>query len=342
MCLSTRLKKPLVAKKDIVCYKYLDKCLDGYKTPYRDTKVQIGAVFKADRQDKKYEGDYPYGYKHQIEGGFIHAVLGRNGGEREWGDVIVKGIIHKGMEFYIGDSLYDICAREIELTDEIINEKDMPTVNEAIRDLFDDYFADLFEPEVEVGVGFYRLADGSYLNPVNFTKELELEIDGVVSDIRDGKVYVVSLDETCLPWTNIDWGDRKFIGADFKGEPENDLDGEGHTKKILSHNTYTEQNYPAVAWCAAHETKGVKKGEWHFGAIGEVIPVGRTNMLTINVALALLENSDLISMTWLWSSSEFNSYTAWILGPSNGNVTGYHKYDSYRVRAFAVFAVAKD
>lgn len=334
MCLVTRLSKPFVAKKDIVCYKYLEKYGDSYRTPYQKSTVKLGEEMTAN-SNKNYNGSYNNWRKYGIEGGFIHAALGRKDGVS--GNIVVKAIIPAGTEFYVGDDAIEVCARKLFITKETFETDNVPDSRAAIRELFDDYFADFFKPEVSVGVGFYRLADGSYLNPVNLTKDInEEDIDGVVSDIHDGTIYVTSLDETKARWCE-EYRVSCKKQIDSSGDARNDYDGEKHTKDILDRKDL--EDYPAFVWIKNHQTKGIKN--WHMGAMAEVVPVGCDNQLVINVALALLDNSDLITYDWLWSSSECNSYHAWRLGPSNGRVNYYlSKYGSYRVRAFAAFSAS--
>ena len=330
MCLITRLTKPFVAKNDIVCYKYLYKKNDRYETPYQNVSVKLGEEMVAN-SNESYDGDYNNFKKYGINGGFIHATLGRK--NTVDGNIVVKAIIPAGTEFYVGDDAVEVCARKLFITDETFETDNIPSSKDAIRELFTDYFADFFKTEESVSVGFYRLADGSYLNPIKLTSDInEDDIDGVVSDIHDGKVYVTSLDETNAVWCN-NYSTSCKEQINSSDEARNDYNGEQHTKDILDRNDF--ENYPAFVWVKNHETKGIR--EWHMGAMGEVNAVGCTNQFIINIALALIDNSECITYGWLWSSSEYNSNHAWCLNPSNGTVGGNYKTYSGRVRAFAVF-----
>ena len=339
MCLVTRLTKPFVAKKDIVCYKHLHKSGDDYTTPFQDVKVKLGKKMVANTK-RKYEGEEWNNYlKHGIEDGFIHALLGKR---RMNGNVAVKAIIPAGTEFYVGDDCIEVCARKLILTTEVISPADVPDAKIAIRELFADYFESFFEtPEVEVAVGYYRLADGGYINPLNLTDDIKDDIIGIVACIHDGKVYVVSLDCTTSEWCTDDWTKspmvRKKQHTDWTSV-EDDFDGEGNTKAVLSHYAYSPERYPAFAWIANYQTKGTKKGDWHMGAAGEIIAISRYNQFKINLAMALLDNATMIDYEWLWSSSEFSNGNALSLYPSGGAVgSTYGKSGSLRVRAFAAF-----
>ena len=341
MCLVTRLTKPFVAKKDIVFYKHLRKSGDDYTTPFKDVKVKLGKKMVANTK-RKYEGeDWNNCRKHAIEDGFIHALLGK---KRMNGNVVVKAIIPAGTEFYVGDDCIEVCARKLILTTEVISPADVPDAKIAIRELFADYFESFFEAlEVEVAVGYYRLADGGYVNPLNLTDDIKDDIMGIVACIHDGKVYIVSLDCTASEWCTDDWAPMvcKKQHTD-RTSVEDDFDGEGNTKAVLSHYIYSPERYPAFAWIANYQTKGTKKGDWHMGAAGEIIAIGCYNQFKINLAMALLDNATMIDYEWLWSSSEYNDNNAWNLNPSNGNVNNnasYYGNKNYsgRVRAFAAF-----
>ena len=333
MCLVTKLSKPFVAKKDIVCYKYLSKRGDDYKTPYRETSVKLGQEMVAD-SNETYGGEYNNFKKYGIEGGFIHATLGRK--DSVDGNIVVKAIIPAGTEFYVGDDAIEVCARKLFITEETFDVDNVPDSKIAIRELFDDYFVDFFNTEDNVSVGFYRLADGTYLNPANLKDKnvSEEDIDGVVSDIHDGTIYVTSLDETSEAWCN-KYRTSCKEQIDSSNDARKDYNGEQHTKDILERDDW--EDYPAFVWVKNHQTKGIKN--WHMGAMGEVNAAGCTNQFVINISLALLDNADLITYAWLWSSSECLSNSAWGLNPSDGRVNyRYNKYGSSRVRAFAAFS----
>ena len=342
MCLVTRLTKPFVAKKDIVCYKYLRNFGGGYyTTPFRNLDVELDEKMIADTK-RNYEGEnWKHHHKHRIEDGFIHALLGRKNIE---GDVVVKAIIPAGTEFYVGDDCIEVCARELMLTTEVIKPEDIPDAKIAIRELFADYFESFFKtPEAEVAVGYYRLANGGYVNPLNLTDDIKDDIIGIVACIHDGKAYVVSLDCTTDKWCADEYAKRLMVPkkqyTDCHGV-EDDFDGEGNTKAVLSNKDYSPECYPAFAWIADYQTKGTKKGDWHIGAVGEILAIARYNQFKINLAMALLDNATMIDYEWLWSSSECDSYGAWGLGPSYGFVYGYYgKCGSLRVRAFATFNI---
>lgn len=336
MCLVTRLTKPFVAKKDIVCYKHLRKYGNRYTTPFQKVDVELGKEIVA-KTKRKYEGEKWNNFrKHNIEGGFIHALLGRK--KNMDGDVVVKAIIPAGTEFYVGDDCIEVCARKLMLTTEIVNPEDVPDAKIAVRDLFADYFESFFEsPDIEVAVGYYCLANGGYVNPLNLTDDIKEDIIGVVACIHDGRVRVVSLDCTTDAWCTAERSSVVHKQYSKRDGDEDDFDGEGNTKAVLSHNAYSPERYPAFAWVADYQTRGTNKGDWYMGAGGEVLVISCYNQFKINLAMALLDNATMIDYAWLWSSSEYYDNYAWSLNPVDGLIYGCGKCNSSSVRAFIAF-----
>ena len=117
MCLYIGKKLPLVAKKDIVVYKYLDVSDGDYKTPYQDTPVTLNETLVANRVN--YLCKELYNGKHSISEGAIHACLSTK--REKMGDVALKAIIKKGTTFYVQDDFAEIAATELFITDEEIN-----------------------------------------------------------------------------------------------------------------------------------------------------------------------------------------------------------------------------
>ena len=117
MCLYIGKKLPLVAKKDIVVYKYVNQYSGNYMTPYQYTPVTLNEtlVAKTKRANclcKNFE-------KYSIGEGAIHACLSTK--REKMGDVALKAIIKKGTTFYVQDDFAEIAATELFITDEEIN-----------------------------------------------------------------------------------------------------------------------------------------------------------------------------------------------------------------------------
>lgn len=309
MCLFTVMPKPFVAKKDIVCYKYLKRGLVfcEYFTPYQGTKVELGKeIIPEDTRDKGYGYEYGTMLKYAITDGFIHAALTRNVAAIN-SSVAVKAIIPEGTEFYINDNVTEICAKKLLLTEEVLDLTEVPYYSDVLDEILCDYFDEIFKPfNDDVGIGYYRLADGTYLNPKYLTPELKDEVIGVVGYTHEGGVGIVGLDENAHSWRSID-DESKAIQelnspyTDFRNTKYEDIvdyDGRGNTDNVLNKTDYSYHKYPAFGWVNDYETKGTKKGDWYLGAKSEVEEVICKNMLPIAVALKHLRNQYCQYISW--------------------------------------------
>ena len=343
MCLYTSNKKRFVAKRDYIVYKYLTKEGTTYFTPYQQTKIErLNNTLKAEITTYY---SYNESYKFSMADGFIHAVLCKNE-DLDYGNCIAfKAIIKKGTAFYIGDGLCDICARELFITDEVV--KEFPSLYDVMKPIIEDFIDDIFETE-ETSCGSYRMANGTYVSPKAIFKQtfnLNDEIIGVVNCITDNTTNVVGLEERKLSWCNIEYDKIDDVTKNKKTSvysAEMDYNGKKHTKDVVSHKNYSEENYPAFAWCDNYVTKGTNKGDWYIGGCGEVKELICHHMFKVNVALLILQsiqnNVNLIKDGFMWSSSERGKDTAWILDQCTGVTYGqtYKKF-SGQVRPFTTF-----
>lgn len=96
---------PLIARKDIICYKRLKPLGHGYfKTPYREFTVKIGTFMSVDSFGLSVDS---FGlWFNQVNRG-IHGYTSkkRASGETDRNEVMVKCIIPKGTEYFRG--VYD-------------------------------------------------------------------------------------------------------------------------------------------------------------------------------------------------------------------------------------------
>lgn len=158
--------------------------------------------------------------------------------------------------------------------------------------------------------------------------------------------------DTSYKWqnSNFDWGITKY--NDETGV-KTDFNGKSNTAAIIAaikayDTTNSTDNITGNIGdvIQKYHTEGTIAGDWYIPACGEAYKLyeNRTALLAsfnkINSASssAGLSGSVLLTTNYIWSSSEYNSDTAWRLNPSGGSVDGYYgKSSSYRVRAFAAF-----
>lgn len=125
MCLTTKQEKPLVAKEDIICYKFLDKKM---KSPFRNFQYQLGKIYTDDVEEYITEHkDWKF-----IGAGFFHAYLNKDdvvNYQKEYRNTqesIYKCRIPKGTPYYSGieylkgtKEITPIAAKSIEILEKI-------------------------------------------------------------------------------------------------------------------------------------------------------------------------------------------------------------------------------
>jgi len=114
--------RPLIAEKDIVCYKKLKQTRkDTYITPWTYDQVPIECIrnkvpFKAEILSKfKFIWKHILGFSNTVEDGFIHSFQQDNGFR---GYKTFKCIIPKGTEYFIGRDNH-IASKEIIFLEEL-------------------------------------------------------------------------------------------------------------------------------------------------------------------------------------------------------------------------------
>lgn len=110
MCLVVKKVEKLIAKKDLVFYKVLEKSPGGkFYTPYRSKNVELNKLI-VDKEDLFFYDD---GSKYYAHGGLIHLCKTKFGAKRLVKDinrgnfVIVKAIVSKGTEYYVGKHCFN-------------------------------------------------------------------------------------------------------------------------------------------------------------------------------------------------------------------------------------------
>lgn len=338
MCLITNLKKCLVASEDFVCYKKLRKSNKGYITPYQKTDVTLNAVMKTGEPDYVYK-DKNFYNKFSIEGGFIHASIERKSDymELDSDEIIVKCICRKGTEYYIDDNPMTICARELYVTDEIIDCEKLG----FDKDNFTKVFAPILDDvkEGEVAVGDYLLSDKTFVHVKDY--DGQKTVIGVVGYItNNGEAIVTALNEKKLEWSN----QRELVDGlptvTSHEDAAKDMNGREYTNVVLNSKQFSDKDYPAFAYVKNYVTEGTEKGDWYLSAPGELLESLAKNMLKINISLLMLNDKDidLINYSWYWASAEGSQSLAWYCYTNYAYVNGsLNKWNTLWVRpAFAI------
>ncbi len=127
----------------------------------------------------------------------------------------------------------------------------------------------------------------------------------------------------------------------------NDIDGKANTDLILAHGKANNITFEVAERARAYKASTVADGgfddptEWSLPAIGQLWLLYKYRK-QINEAITLFfgASAQLISDSWYWSSTEYSSSYAWVVGMHYGNVSYVSKANANRVRAVARVASA--
>lgn len=120
-----------------------------------------------------------------------------------------------------------------------------------------------------------------------------------------------------------------------------DIDGKANTDLILAHGAANNVRFEAAEQARAYKASTVADGgyedptEWSLPAIGQLWLLYKYR-IELNAAITVFFGSSyIISDSWYWSSTEYNSSYAWYVYMTYGYVYYYNKTTSLRVRAVA-------
>ena len=107
-----------------------------------------------------------------------------------------------------------------------------------------------------------------------------------------------------------------------------DYAGETNTDKIIAQ--LGTGNAPAAEYCRNYTFKNGKKGYlWSFGEAQDAY----NNKAAIDAAMRKIGGTAITKDNYLWTSTQYPSYDAWLLNWDDGNVGSYAKDYDYYVRA---------
>lgn len=338
MCLVTKNLKPYVAKEDIKVFKILQKTDKGYKTPYRGKEVELGVIMKPNENVSHTVGNRGYdNCMLCVENGFIHAVTNTVSYDKEKVDdtenyIVVECFIPKGTEFYLSDDFVEVAAKELFITDKIVNNKSVLS-NEEMETLLLTYPIENLIPKDEVSAGYIMLSDKTFVHPSLFNKS-NMNPIGIICEALEDGYKVMSLEQTTKEWATEYVKVEGLESLENIDEIYSDNKGQEHCKTISIQDGYIDGRFPATKWCLEYQTEGTKKGDWYLPACGEL----RNAILNMHIINAVLICSsvgvEVNTDGWYWSSSEYYSYRAHFLYTSYGGVYHGHKSNYGYVRAF--------
>lgn len=337
MCLVTKNLKSYVAKENIKVFKILQRMDKRYITPYQGSEVILGSVMKPKNEVEHKKGNYGYdNCTLCVEGGFIHAVTNAVAYDKDKVEdenyVIVEAYIPKGTEFYLSDDFIEVAAKELYITDKIVNDKSKLS-DEEMRVLFLTYPIENLISKDKVSIGWFMLDDKTVVHPSLFDKS-KMNPIGIICEITGNEYKVISLEQTTDKWCVDYFKVEGLENLNSEDKIYSDDKGQEYCKIISKQNGYTEGKFPATKWCLDYETEGTKKGDWYLPACGEL----RNAILNMHIINAVIICSSvgvtLHTSYGYWSSSEYGSRSARGVGTYDGYVNGYGKHDSGYVRAW--------
>ena len=118
-----------------------------------------------------------------------------------------------------------------------------------------------------------------------------------------------------------------------------DNDGAGNTPKIIEQcNGYTSNGVtgaPAAEYCASYTFPNGKTG--YLGALGEW-QAAYNNKTKVNSAMSLIGGTSFNTSSYYWSSTQYSSYSSWLLSWDYGGLYYNYKNDTDWVRAFCLLS----
>ena len=160
-------------------------------------------------------------------------------------------------------------------------------------------------------------------------------VSAIVGCVDKRRGFALGLRETVLPWSS-DW---LYVDIPTK------LSGKEATALILKAAQKVRKNAEAAEWCAEYAFDGTEAGKGFIPSKEELKRLFG-NRKKLRQSFALLNSGGLSGNclqkdAFYWSSSESycGDYHAWVVRPSDGNVSYSTKDDSGRVRCVVEFKI---
>lgn len=179
-------------------------------------------------------------------------------------------------------------------------------------------------------VGDFVYGDKTWSTELDGTKTCV----GVITDVRSKDFDFIGLENlTASFWTNslgiipnvVTETNKSLVLCDFAGKTNSQ-------NIILAKPTEST----AAHKCAAYSTEGFGAGSWFLPSCGQW-GVAQLNGVKINTSISATIGSDPLSSGSYWTSTQYNSNSAWIFDWVNGTKRGTTKSNSYTVRPFCTY-----
>ena len=359
MFLYTRQQHPLIAEKDLTCYVYIRKELVGeseeehgimalyhkllrkgskhisiatkYYEPFRNVKLRPNSL-AIPKNTRVYSGEFNSRNHYRVDDGYINGMLRENyyGVAKPY-----NAIIPAGSEYYLNNGIYRVASNKMQILGPA--SLPLPPLHETLAQYLPQLAEDAFGHGDEVKPGFYYTVN-RFINPNKASSEDLSSITGIVTQVDDNVITVMSLDERELIWCP----ENKYslINKKAKSDGEHrynemDTDGENNTLNILRSDVY-DVDFSAVNFCNNYNVYGGMSGRWYLGSSAEVIQAVRNHMQEINIAIAMLGNDYplLDALGNYWTSTEYDNAYALSVDGTDGTLVASSKSGHCKVRAF--------
>ena len=312
MCLCTKQKEPLVAKRNIKVYKhvsYIDDDKKIAKSPCQETQIKLNADFVPDRNTVDIARHSEY---FEINGGVIHACIYPDYGR---GRCLIA-YIPKGTEYWFGLEGTTVCAKKLHVTNQEVTPDNFAGMDEELAmQLYSE--APNFNG-VKIGCFLVKNTDGSkmFVSPVWVNDKSADSIIGIVVGFTPENKPIIASHKYYLESTSIDNRYHSSLNDKSLSREEARKDFNGYKnfkrwKKVCEGNPTRFEAYAQVT--AFGE-------EYYVPALGEMECM-LENIKYVAAGFALAGRNCPVSITgWYWTSSEYSAYSSWICSIHSGGV----------------------
>ena len=317
MCLCTKHKEPLVARRNIKVYKharYIDLQNKIAYSPCQNTKFKLDEDFIPERQTVDMRGLSLY----EINGGVIHACLFPDFSRGE----CLEAYIPEGTKYWIGVDHMTVCAEKLVVLSKPVKLEDNPGIDPIMAEMF----YDSSEEKNGVKVGDYLVTTEKgkevYYKPSQLANVPKERIKGMVVGFNGSTPEVADIFHIIKSvMIDSEWDSTldKHISNSYKAEK--DMDGYKHTiawEAVCKSNKSRFEAYHAVK----------ELGDDHYiPALGEM-KLFMDNILTIAASCAIVGFFLPIQMGQVfWSSTEFSLRDCW---DCRIRIDGWRRYCYYK------------
>jgi len=135
--------------------------------------------------------------------------------------------------------------------------------------------------------------------------------------VKDNELVLSQKKSSTMYWSNA-YTDTSLTNYTSSTDAKTDFNGKSNTAVIVAaHPSETASNNAAI-YCNTYTTAGTSAGDWYLPAAGEVYDYIYSNYSAVKAGWDKVGTT--ISDSYFWSSSEYDTISAWGVGSGNGGV----------------------